>query len=843
MATYQVTAPDGAKYKITAPEGATEEQALDHFKANWQAPQAETPQAETPQAPESSLLDKANEFRKGLGNIAAGEIRGAIQPLAMVAERVAPEATKKAEAYVNEKLSNYGLNPESTAYKGANIVGEALITAPVGGVLAKGAEALKFAPRLVNALRTSGFSTGEAKGILKNIATRAAAGAVTGGVSTAVVHPEDYQKGAILGAALPSILNPLGKLGGVILDVGNRAKVNAGAIARTAAEEALLRQPSKFREQLLNAPENLTAAQAAYGQNVPAFMAMEKEARTINEMPFAAKDVASQAENRRILKEITPNLEQAQTEATKVEALRLAELTRQHNVEAAKQAAERSAFEQTIANPSPTMTGEAITSRKAALEREARNAVKPIYEEAYQKADAPFSLKPIEDVTKDIKGDIASLIDPNVAPDVIDKAQKLFGSTTSGAIAPGFNLISGATSGAKGVTTAATGTLADVHELRSAVNSALSAIKGAPEHAKTTANLLKLKAGIDEAINKGVPEDALSKYKEANSTFKSTVVEPYLKGEVSKLTRLNSVGTPLLASSKVATKFLSSPTEARQFVTAFKNDPEAIKNLQQGIEGIFYNQVVKGSKSVEKFMNENAHSLAELDSAGMGLRDRLAQLGGGVEQLKGKDVTLSEAGKLIPEIVTTEARGAPSAANQARILREYSDILHPNITQERATPFLTAMASGKKDILKRVTGQEGEDLGAYLTGANQLEGLGTIESKLLRNAELERQMGVGSGALAEAIRRNTFMGKLPSYLNTETSTINMLLGRLEKALNRKTYETMAKGMESGKNAVEMLDYLPFSERNKAAKIIAETAPTAARAATLALANQLRNNKE
>jgi hypothetical protein len=87
------------------------------------------------------------------------------------------------------------------------------------------------------------------------------------------------------------------------------------------------------------------------------------------------------------------------------------------------------------------------------------------------------------------------------------------------------------------------------------------------------------------------------------------------------------------------------------------------------------------------------------------------------------------------------------------------------------------------------------------------------------------------------------MGKLPSYLNTETSTINMLLGRLEKALNRKTYETMAKGMESGKNAVEMLDYLPFSERNKVAKIIAETAPTAARASTLALANQLRNNKE
>jgi hypothetical protein len=498
-----------------------------------------------------------------------------------------------------------------------------------------------------------------------------------------------------------------------------------------------------------------------------------------------------------------------------VAAARTADLLRQHEVSLANQAGDRTAFERTIANPSPTTTGETITSRKAILERSARDAVKPLYTEAYLAAPDPFSLKPIEDIAKGIKGNLATMIDPNVAPDVVDKAQKLFGASTTAGTPASFNVITGAIPAKAGTAKAAEGTLADVHELRSAVNSALSAIKGAPEHAKTSANLLKLKSGIDDAIEQGVPEDAFNKYKQANSTFKSTVVEPYLKGEVSKLTRLNSVGTPILASSKVAAKFLSSPTEAQQFTSAFKNDPEAIKNLQQGIEGIFYNDVVKGTKSADKFLSDNSHSLAELDTLGIGLRNRLADIGNGLSQVKASESLLNEAGKAIPKRVIEEAAIAPSAANQARLLRDLNTTLVPYAGKENAAGFLTALNDPNLSKLTRI---------------EQLGGLKSIESELLRDADLARQAEAGKGAVKKAWKENTFLQKLPSYLNSATSTINKGLGIAEEKIASATAQRIASGMESPENALKMLDMYPADQRIAILKALRQSGPTVARAA-------------
>lgn len=43
MATYKITAPDGKSYKITAPEGTSQEDALNHFKSQWQPTADEQP--------------------------------------------------------------------------------------------------------------------------------------------------------------------------------------------------------------------------------------------------------------------------------------------------------------------------------------------------------------------------------------------------------------------------------------------------------------------------------------------------------------------------------------------------------------------------------------------------------------------------------------------------------------------------------------------------------------------------------------------------------------------------------------------------------------------------------
>lgn len=102
---------------------------------------------------------------------------------------------------------------EGAGELGGNLIG----TAPVGGLLARGASAIpgvaEVAPGLVNAIRSSGMSTGQVGvSTLADLAARSAGGAITGGASAWLVDPEAAAVGAGFGAALPGVL----RVGGVL---------------------------------------------------------------------------------------------------------------------------------------------------------------------------------------------------------------------------------------------------------------------------------------------------------------------------------------------------------------------------------------------------------------------------------------------------------------------------------------------------------------------------------------------------------------------------------------------------------------------------------------------------
>lgn len=94
--------------------------------------------------------------------------------------------------------------------------GEIIATLPVGGALARGVKAIGGAPALVNSIRSGGFRTGAPaattlEGKALDLGTRAAGGALTGGVSAAVVNPGQGDAGALIGGGLPLALTGLGK--------------------------------------------------------------------------------------------------------------------------------------------------------------------------------------------------------------------------------------------------------------------------------------------------------------------------------------------------------------------------------------------------------------------------------------------------------------------------------------------------------------------------------------------------------------------------------------------------------------------------------------------------------
>ena len=158
---------------------------------------------------------------------------------------------------------------------------QALITAPLGGVIAKPLAALstgvpavaRYVDPVVNALRSSGFSSGLAT---KNapLATRTAdigarivGGGVTGGATAALTNADETGTGAQVGAGVavvaPKTVKLLSKSAGFLTDAftGRLAEVGAGKISREVAGERI----GAIRAALAAAPEDLNAAQAASG--------------------------------------------------------------------------------------------------------------------------------------------------------------------------------------------------------------------------------------------------------------------------------------------------------------------------------------------------------------------------------------------------------------------------------------------------------------------------------------------------------------------------------------------------------------------------------------------------
>lgn len=214
-----------------------------------------------------------------VGNLTAGAVRGAgsigatlLRPFESGAEN---DARRKA---MTDALASMGADPESLAFGAGKIGAEIAGTSGVGGLFAKGAQALGAAPRVVQALTTSGMTTGVAPvgaaAKAADLALRSGAGAVVGGASTALVNPEDAGTGAVIGGAMPGALKLAGaagkKVGGFLR--GAEASPEVLASAKAAQGAGYVIPPTQVKPSLGNRllegfSGKLTTAQNASAAN------------------------------------------------------------------------------------------------------------------------------------------------------------------------------------------------------------------------------------------------------------------------------------------------------------------------------------------------------------------------------------------------------------------------------------------------------------------------------------------------------------------------------------------------------------------------------------------------
>lgn len=291
MPTYIVTSPDGKEYEVDAPEGATQEQALDYFKSNWQQPATQSaktqqdPQREVYNDPipgsgmDKNILDLGGSILGGARDVLSGAVRGA-GSIGATAMRVLPNALGGDTAEENEQRRRdmdaalkdlVGADTESTSYTLGKIGGEIAGTAGVAGGLARlAALSGKVSPSVLNALQSGGLST-KAPGFtgplpqggkLMDYATRVGAGAGVGGVAAGMANPDDAVIGAGIGAALPGVVQP--------------ALPYVGKLVDKASEFSSLESARKILQEIAGGDKAAMAAKARQAQGVTTAQALEE---------------------------------------------------------------------------------------------------------------------------------------------------------------------------------------------------------------------------------------------------------------------------------------------------------------------------------------------------------------------------------------------------------------------------------------------------------------------------------------------------------------------------------------------------------------------------------------
>jgi hypothetical protein len=183
----------------------------------------ETPSApiEPEQSIPSRVISGVANYVNDLAQTGFGAVRGAAGIGATIAQPV--------QAVANGALGNNAqmrqnldatigqvADTNSGEYLAGKIGSEVAITAPIGGAIGSGVKKLGM-NGLGNAIASGGMSVGSpAKSKIANFLTRTAGGAITGATSTAAINPNDAGTGAVIGGALPGVVQAAGKVGNAL---------------------------------------------------------------------------------------------------------------------------------------------------------------------------------------------------------------------------------------------------------------------------------------------------------------------------------------------------------------------------------------------------------------------------------------------------------------------------------------------------------------------------------------------------------------------------------------------------------------------------------------------------
>lgn len=262
---YTIIAPDGRELTIVGPDNATPQQLRAAAESAFAKMPKKAPppaQAPAPKAAPSMFSDPSEQYTteatqaqalgalgalRGIGDVGNTILNAGVGALKRLPRNPVSDAVSawNDERQAGLKSFDEGMKADPTSdavYGTTRVVGNIAATAPVGGVLAQGAKAVGAGAPVVNALASSGMTTGRnavgALNVLKDVGLRSAAGATTGFASAGLVDPEQAKTGALVGGALPIATKTAGLAGNAIGGLARKALPQASPEVAALADRA-----------------------------------------------------------------------------------------------------------------------------------------------------------------------------------------------------------------------------------------------------------------------------------------------------------------------------------------------------------------------------------------------------------------------------------------------------------------------------------------------------------------------------------------------------------------------------------------------------------------------------
>lgn len=656
---------------------------------------------------------------------------------------------------------------------------EAVITAPIGGLLARPlAAAAPYAPGLinpiVNAMRSSGFSSGipVAKGV--SLATRAGdigarvfGGGVTGGATAALTNPDEIGTGAGVGAGLavvaPPIVKIMGKTAGFLSDAfsGRLAEVGAGKIARNVAGDRI----AAIRAALAASPTDVTAAQATYGIQRDAWQSLGAMTSKTDEVSSLMKRQAS--DDLAKLQRMAEGGNETEARAAYEQSIkRLNQLTadmRNVELQAANQAG------QTINNLAPK-----LDQRQASMVNALREGMPANLPSGVAGTPAPG--------ISGIHAGTEALQRANVADDA---ARRLMVQRSQGD---------------RGVVTESIAPRANDKQIERANRFVSEQWQQASDEFAAIAKQRRNEAGFIERQIGSLEDYGLRPLDAGGITaaIDAKLATPGLRASSNMTKVLQSIRDDIANLTEKG----GGVIDAHDLYTLRK------EGINERIMQVLGQTDPKISAKVTRKTLEEVRPLIDdaIEKAGgTGWKDYLKTYSQGMQAIDQKAMA-AEAAKLFKN----------SPDQYVRLVRGNN----PDAVEAIFGP-------GSYDIFKEM--------------GSKMPTLEKLASNIERTGAMEEAATAGTETLGKAVGGDSFRLRFPSLLSRTTTAANLTLDILEKRLDKKIFAELQKGMLSGKSALEMLDTLPAAEKSKALRALTDPSSwgkvgtVSARAAVNALA--------